>query len=222
MTQLPSPDPEPPPVPAGPGTPASNLRRVLMTRILLLAVLLALLIGVFAVVREHGTSTPARIGATSARTPSTGSPGTQTPSRVLTAPDFTLPTLTGTTFHLAAKQGHVVVLYFMAPTCPSCAPDSHTLADTLLSTKRYGVQALAIDVNLEDRPGDLEAFIHSEAIPATAPVQWGIDTTGAITSAYGVLTLETTVVIDPKGEIAYQTNGAFPPDQLAQIIRSLA
>ena len=213
MTNLPAPAPEPPPVPAS---------RVLVSRILLLAVLLALLIGVFAVVRGHGTSTPARIGATSGRTPSTGNPGTQTPSRVLTAPDFMLPTLTGTPFHLAAKQGHVVVLYFMAPTCPSCVPDSHTLADTLLSIKQYGVQALAIDVNLTDRPGDLEAFIRSEGIPAADPIQWGIDTTGAITSAYGVLTLETTVVIDRQGQIAYQINGAFPPDQLAQIIRSLA
>jgi peroxiredoxin len=222
MTQLPPPTSERPSGAEGAGSPASNSRRVLVSRILLLAVLLALLIGVFAVVRGYGTRTPMGHAATSARTPSTGSPGTQASSRVLTAPDFTLPTLTGTTFHLAAKQGHVVVLYFMAPTCPSCVPDSHTLADTLLSTQQYEVQALAIDVNLEDRPGDLEAFIRSEAIPATAPIQWGIDTTGAITSAYGVLTLETTVVIDRKGEIAYQTNGAFPPDQLAQIIRSLA
>jgi peroxiredoxin len=221
MTQLPPPDPEHPSGAERAGTPASNPWRVLVSRILLLAALLGLLIGLFAVVRRHGTSTPARIGATSGRTPSTGNSGTQSPSHELTAPDFTLPTLTGPTFHLAATRGHVVVLYFMAPTCPSCVPDSHTLADTLLSTQQYGVQALAIDVNLEDRPGDLEAFIRSEAIPATTPIQWGIDTTGAITSAYGVLTLETTVVIDRKGEIAYQTNGAFPPDQLAQIIRSL-
>lgn len=44
-------------------------------------------------------------------------PGTQ-PSH---APDFTLSLLNGHTFQLASAAGHPVVLYFMAPTCATCA-----------------------------------------------------------------------------------------------------
>jgi len=77
-------------------------------------------------------------------------------------------------------------------------------------------------VNGSDRPADLQAFVQGVGIPATAPVQWGIDTTGAIASAYNVQALETTVVIDPHGQIAYRSDGTVPPEQLAQIVRNLA
>jgi len=52
--------------------------------------------------------------------------------------------------------------------------------------------------------------------------QWGIGTTGAVSEAYGVQALETTVVIDPQGQIAYRSDGAIPPAQLLQIVRKLA
>ncbi len=138
------------------------------------------------------------------------------------APDFTLATLSGTTFQLAAQQGHPVVLYFMATTCASCVQGSHNVAEALQSARATGAEVLAIDVNATDRPADLEAFIQSVGIPASAPIQWGIDTTGAITTAYQVQTLETTVVIDRHGQVAYRQDGSIPPDQLAQLLKNLA
>ncbi len=138
------------------------------------------------------------------------------------APDFTIPTLSGTTFQLAAQQGHPVVLYFMATTCASCVQGSHNVAEALQSARATRAEVLAIDVNATDHPADLEAFIQSAGIPASAPIQWGIDTTGAITSAYGVQTLETTVVIDRHGQVAYRQDGSIPPDQLAQLLKNLA
>jgi len=143
-------------------------------------------------------------------------------SRASSAPDFTLPLLSGTTFHLANRQGHVVVLFFMATGCAGCEPGSRDLAQALQSAKIRGAEALAIDVNSDDRPADLQAFVQSLGIPATAPIQWGIDTNDAIATAYGVQTLETTVVIDPHGQVAYQSSGSVPPEQLAQIVRNLA
>ncbi len=200
-------------------TPRPALRSVL-ARIMVLAVTLALLVGVFTLVRANtSTSTPARSVSSSTRTYTTGA---QTPSRVSSAPDFTVPLLSGTTFHLASQQGHVVVLFFMATGCAGCEPGSHDLAQALQSAKVRAAQALAIDVNGSDRPANLQAFVQSLGIPASAPVQWGIDTTGAIASAYGVQALETTVVIDPHGQIAYRSDGSVPPEQLAQIVRNLA
>src|SRR5437016_4405221 len=95
-------------------------RRRLLARIAVLVVTLAFLVGIIALVRAASLSTPA--SSNTATTISASTAGTSS------APDFTLPLLSGTTFHLAAKLGHVVVLYFMAPTCTSCAQGSRNLA----------------------------------------------------------------------------------------------
>ncbi len=189
-------------------------RRRLFSRIAALVVTLALLVGIIAVVRVASLSTPSSSTTATTTDPSIG--------QSQSAPDFTLPLLSGTTFHLASQQGHVVVLYFMAPTCATCAQGSRNLAQAAQSIKTEGAEALAIDVNPGDRPADLEAFIQSDGIPASAPMQWGIDRGDAIARAYNVQTLETTIVIDPHGRVAYRSDGAVPPDQLAQIVRKLA
>jgi peroxiredoxin len=190
-----------------------------LPRLSVLLVTVAALLGVFALVQTHRTSAP--VGSVSS------SPGTTTTGAAPTgsapgAPDFTVTTLEGLPFHLASQQGHVVVLYFMATGCAGCEPGSADLAHALLSAQTQGAEALAIDLNTGDRPADLEAFVQSLGIPATAPVAWGIDTTGAIASAYQVQILETAVVIDRQGQIAYRSDGAVPPDQLARIVRNLA
>ncbi len=76
-------------------------------------------------------------------------------------------------------------------------------------------------MNPGDRPADLQAFVQSDGIPASAPMQWGVDPNDAIASAYHVQTLETTVVIDTHGQVAYRSDGSVPPEQLAQIVRNL-
>src|SRR5229473_5870576 len=189
-------------------------RRRLLPRIAMLAVTLALLVGIIALVRAASLSTPLSNATATTTDTSTG--------QLQGAPDFTLPTLAGTTFHLAAKLGHVVVLYFMAPTCTSCAQGSRNLAQASLSVKTQGVEVLAIDVNPGDRPADLQTFVQSDGIPASVPMQWGVDPNDAIASAYNVQTLETTVVIDTHGQVAYRSDGSVPHEQLAQIVRNLA
>ncbi len=206
----------------GAGTPAQKRklaarrppRRRLLPRIIVLAVTLALLVGIIALVRAASLSTPANSDTTTTTGASTGGASS--------APDFTLPLLSGTTFHLAAKLGHVVVLYFMATACGSCAQGSHDLAQALLSAKTAGAEAVAIDVTSADSAADLQEFVQTVGVPATAPIRWGIDVTGTIATAYRVPALETTVVVDTHGQIAYRQDGSVPPEQLAQIVRNLA
>src|SRR5712691_4819313 len=189
-------------------------RRRLFSRMLMLAVTLALLVGIITLVRATSLSTPA---SSNTATPSGASTG-----QAQGAPDFALPLLSGTTFHLASQRGHVVVLYFMAPTCATCAQGSRNLAQASQSVKTQGAEVLAIDVNPGDRPADLQAFVQSDGIPASAPMQWGVDPNGAIARDYNVQTMENTVVIGPHGQVAYRSDGSIPPDQLAQIVRNLA
>jgi cytochrome oxidase Cu insertion factor (SCO1/SenC/PrrC family) len=144
-------------------------RRRLLPRIIALAVTLALLVGIIALVRAASLSTPASSNTATTTGASTG--GTSS------APDFTRPLLSGTTFQLAAKLGHPVVLYFMSPTC---AQGSRNLAQASQSIKTQGAEVLAIDVNPGDRLADLQAFVRSDGITASAPMQWGVDPNGAI------------------------------------------
>src|SRR5579885_2446195 len=221
MTQAFPPAPDGPDEPTGAGRDIQHPEglspdvrpRVLWRRVLarlgVLAVTLAALLGVFALVQAP-TTTPA--GSVSGA-PGTAASGASTTGSAPGAPDFTVTTLGGKSFHLASERGHVVVLYFMATGCAGCEPGSHDLAQALLSAKTPGAEALAIDVSGSDRSADLEAFVQSLGISASAPVQWGIDTTGAITNAYGVQVLETTVVIDRQGQIAYRSDGPVSPDQ---------
>src|SRR6266852_1877559 len=144
-----------PPAPGRPDVPAGDARhtprpalRSALPRLMVLVVTLALLVGVFALVHANNSaSTP--VGSVSSST-GTQTTDASTTSRASSAPDFTLTTLGGGTFHLASQQGHVVVLYFMATGCAGCEPGSYALAHTLQSAKIRGAEALAIDLN----PGD--------------------------------------------------------------------
>src|SRR5712691_4109800 len=202
-----------------PSREARRPSRRVLPRMILLAVTLTLLIGFIALVRTATTGIPGSSASAPAGAQTTSA---QTPSRASPVPDFTLATLGGGSFHLAGQRGHVGVLYFLESTCPSCVQESRDLVQALLSAKTAGAQALTIDVSPGDSFSDLEAFVQTVGVPATAPIRWGIDTNGAISSAYGVQNMGTTVVIDAHGRLAYQSNGPGPPAQLAQIVRKLA
>jgi peroxiredoxin len=160
------------------------------------------------------------IGAGPAATSSPANAGNTSSAPSQEAPGFTLPTLGGGTFQLTGAPGHPVVLYFMETTCATCAQDSQQLAQVMQTANVAGATALAIDVNAGDRPADLHAFVQSVGQPAATTLQWGIDSTGAIATAYGVQTLETMVVINAQGQIVARSESPIPPAQLAQVVKS--
>ena len=180
-----------------------------------LAVALALVLVIVALMR--GADTTGTTGTTSGTT--TAPVGA---SAGQAAPDFTLTTLHGAPFHLADQRGHVVVLFFMATTCGDCVQGSRDLAQAIQAARVPGAQAVAIDVNPGDSRAGLAAFVQSTGVPAVGPVIWGFDPQGTIAQQYVIQALDTTMVIDPKGRIAYRKDSLVPPAQLAQLVRSLA
>jgi peroxiredoxin len=148
-----------------------------------------------------------------------GAPGSVQGQTGHPAPDFSLPLLNGTTFSLAQARGHPVVLYFLAPTCATCAQGSQQLARVIQETRTTGAIALAIDVNSGDRPADLEAFVHTVGQPAASTLQWGIDFSGSIVSAYGIQTLESMVVISARGQILTVSATPLSPAQLTALLQ---
>jgi cytochrome c biogenesis protein CcmG/thiol:disulfide interchange protein DsbE len=184
----------------------------------LLAITATVALGLVAVV--HAVASGTEQGASAANTSasssvSSGAVGSQ-------APAFTLTTLTGAPFTLASAHGHPVVLYFMATTCSSCVQGSAELAQAAQSAHVAGAQVVAIDVNAGDTRSELASFAQSTGVPASAPMIWGVDSNDSITRAYGVIALETTVVVNAQGRIAYESPGPVAPPQLVQLLQKAA
>jgi peroxiredoxin len=126
------------------------------------------------------------------------------------APDFTLLTLGGTSFHLASQRGHVVVLYFMSTTCATCVQGSYFVAEAMQEAHVPGAQAIAIDMNPGDTAADVAAFAHTTGVPAKVPLLWAVDTQLTVSGSYGVLVLGTVYVVDGQGHIVYESDGSVP------------
>src|SRR5262249_2829807 len=107
-----------------------------------------LIVGVVAVMQGARGALP-----NGARPPGSGASGS-----AQQAPDFTLTTIDGESFQLAAQRGHAVVVYFLAPGCNSCLGGSHDVAQAVQSAQVRGAQAVMIDLNTGDQAFTLQAF----------------------------------------------------------------
>lgn len=117
------------------------------------------------------------------------------------APNFTVPTLDGATFALADHQGRVVVLMFTAPGRGECIPELRNLSRINTEYADRGVDIVAPDIDPFTTTDDLRDF---KSFVGGADYTWAQDDGGAVTRAYGVRALETTVIVDRSGHIAYR------------------
>ena len=117
------------------------------------------------------------------------------------APAFTVPTLDGTSFDLAAHQGRVVVVMFTAPGCGECIPELRNLSQINAEYAGRGVDIVALNIDSYTTDDDLRDF---KSFVGGADYIWAQDQGGLVTRAYGVRALETTVIIDRSGQIAYR------------------
>jgi peroxiredoxin len=118
------------------------------------------------------------------------------------APQFTLPTTTGTSLSLADFRGQSLVLFFGSDTCPL----SQRYADRLLTLARThtndsDIQFLAINSNTHHTPGTSPTLVNSPQIPTL------LDPTATVAQAYGATHTPTFCVIDSVGTLRYA--GAF-------------
>ncbi len=149
---------------------------VLVTLLVLLAVLLP------------GCGTPAgRTATTSAGPP---------------APDFSVATIDGEQFTLAQQRGRPVLLFFMAAWCATCIPVAQDV-DRLTKGQDAprDLVVLVVGADATETPADLATFRERVGGPAR---HWAIDSKRQITKAYGVTALDTTVIIDRRGQIAFR------------------
>jgi peroxiredoxin len=113
------------------------------------------------------------------------------------APDFALPASVGSNVRLSEYRGQAVMISFWSSRCSVCARQL-TLLDRLYSTYRSsGLIVLAVSV--DDDPLHAEQYAHAHA--AGFPLL--LDTAKAVSRAYAIDRLPSTVLIDRSGVVRY-------------------
>jgi peroxiredoxin len=143
-------------------------------------------------------------GAISCSTPNSSSSPEQlglTPVEI-TAPDFTLPTMTGAEVTLSELQGMPVLLNFWHKGCPPCLGELHYF-DALAKQSPDKITIVAIDIR-DSLPQIKQFFGDSEINFIVA-----LDENSEVASSYAIRYTPTTFFIDSEGIIRYVKVGAF-------------
>jgi thiol-disulfide isomerase/thioredoxin len=109
-------------------------------------------------------------------------------------PPFDLPSISGKRIKLSDYKGKVVVLDFWATWCPPCREAVPHLVRLYEKLNSKGVEVLGM--NLDQNPGDLEAFLKARPVPYTM-----VRTDQATSMAYGVSGIPRIFVIDRQGAV---------------------
>jgi len=134
------------------------------------------------------------------------------------APNFAVTTLDGKQFNLKDERGKVVALYFMAGWCGSCIPETQSWSKLYPAYKDKGLDLLVISVDPNDTPQTIEKFRQAGKI---RPLPWAIDKTGDVSRSLDIQALDSTVIIDREGRIAYHDSAPTPYGTLESKIKEV-
>jgi len=119
------------------------------------------------------------------------------------APDFTLPTLSGTPIRLAELRGKAVLLNFWATWCAPCRTEMPSIEALYQRYKDRGLDVLAVNLDLRSTAG-VAAFLQEVGVTFRV----GLDPSWSTARAYRVLGLPTTYLIDRAGQVIVREVGA--------------
>lgn len=137
------------------------------------------------------------------------------------APAFRIQTASfgdGKVFDLANTDGDVVVMFFMASWYTTCVPEARALKELHAAYRKRGMRVLVVDIDPRSTEKALARF---RALANKGEYLWALDTQQEIVRSYGVRILDTTIIIDRDGRIAYRD--AFPTglERLDSAVRGL-
>jgi cytochrome c biogenesis protein CcmG/thiol:disulfide interchange protein DsbE len=139
------------------------------------------------------------------------------PRENVTAPDFQLKTLDGSTVTLSALKGRPVLLNFWATWCGPCRSEMPYLQQLSDDTKWQARGLVLLAVNLEESEATVRKFMGDNGFSFTVL----LDTAGEAGRLYNISAIPTTHIIDKDGIIKNSRTGAFAGKaQIEQAISS--
>ena len=129
-----------------------------------------------------------------------------------------IPLVSGETLDLRTLRGHVVVLNFWAPDCPSCVEELPALENLYNKYQSRGLVIIGITIPTASVPKSL-------ALAAMAKVTYPLaaDRDGAISRAVGgVMVTPTQVIINKAGKVIDKYQGVITdPEPMGDILGAL-
>jgi len=180
------------------GPPPRRGRTVLFTA-LGVAVVLAVLVVVFAVAKSGARDTAA------------------TPLLDQPAPAVRATTIDGKPFDLSQRKGSWVVLNFFGTWCPPCVQEHPELLRFATSQAQQTDGAELVTVVSNDDPAKVRQFFKDNG--GTWPVLQ--DPNGEIYVAFGVSKVPETWIVDPNGYVRYRSIATVTADGLAATLAQL-
>jgi thiol-disulfide isomerase/thioredoxin len=135
------------------------------------------------------------------------------------APDFTLEDMDGKRHSLSDYRGKVIMLNFWATWCPPCRREIPSMESIYRDLGKSGFLVLA--VNEFEEPDHVFAYTGQLSVFPTFPILFDRDS--AVSQAYKVKGLPTTVLIDTQGRIVYRAVGGrdFDHPEVRKTVREL-
>jgi peroxiredoxin len=123
------------------------------------------------------------------------------------APPFTLTSRAGSTVSLSQYKGQVVMLNFWASWCGPCRQEMPLLENIYKKYNKMGFTMIGVNVEPDSKAAD--AWL--KQTPVSFPVIYDKDS--AVSKAYDVSGMPSTVIIDRKGNIRVLHRGYKPGDE---------
>jgi peroxiredoxin len=144
--------------------------------------------------------------------------GVQELRETLVAPVFSLPSLSDRPVSLTEFRGSVVLLNFWATWCPPCIAEMPDLEKLHRELKEHGFVLVAISI---DTGGKKAVAPFWEKTGLTFPSL--LDGSGEVATRYGVRSLPTSFLINPRGEIIGRILGPrdWHSEQARTVLRTL-
>ena len=123
------------------------------------------------------------------------------------APDFSLQARGGQTIKLSQYKGQVVMINFWATWCGPCRQEMPLLESIYKKYNKLGFTLIGVNVEPDSKAA--EGFL--KQTPVSFPVIYDKDS--AVSKAYDVSGMPSTVIIDRKGNIRVLHRGYKPGDE---------
>jgi peroxiredoxin len=129
-----------------------------------------------------------------------------------TAAEFTLKSLTGTTYQLSAyRDKQPVLLFFWTTWCPYCLTKLQLMNTEYAGLEKKGLALLAI--NAGERRTSVERLVRNYGIKYTVL----LDESSAATDAFRIVGVPTFILIDTKGVIRFKGND-YPQAEIQEVL----